>query len=159
MTSPLLPSRRRTKLVDRRFQLGLAGRIAAVILILFIVGILVVFAPSVYGLLTGADLSELQPAAQEFLVLHRRIWPAVLLVLVGAFAHAVYFSHRIAGPIYRINAVLRMLLRGEYPKHVTLRKGDYFHDTAELLEQLSRRIDPSRTEASGAKSPDAGESR
>ncbi len=159
MTSPRPPRRRKPRLVDRRFQLGLAGRIAAVFVLLFAVGILVVFAPSVFGLLTGVDLSELQPAAQEFLVLHRRIWPAVLIVLVGIFAYSLYFSHRIAGPIYRINTVLRMLLRGESPAHVELRKGDYFHDTAELLERLARRLDSGRTKEPPGDSRGAGDRR
>lgn len=139
MTHP--SDRRRTRLADRRFQIGLAWRMLLVFLLFFVAGILLVFTPSVIGLLTGADLAELKPAAEEFLILHHRIWPAVLFILVGVFLYTLIFSHRIAGPIYRINRVIEMMLRGEYPKSITLRKGDHFQETAELLGRLSQQID------------------
>ncbi|MGA6993106.1 MAG: hypothetical protein WBX50_04325 [Candidatus Deferrimicrobiaceae bacterium] len=144
MTHP--SERRKTRLADRRFQFGLAWRMLLVFLLFFVAGILLVFAPSVIGLLTGADLAELKPAAEEFLILHRRIWPAVLFVLAGVFLYTLIFSHRIAGPIHRINRVIEMMLRGEYPKRITLRKGDHFQETAELLERLSQQIDRQREE-------------
>lgn len=118
----------------------MAWRMLLAFLLFFAIGIILVFAPSMSGLLLGADLGELEPAAQEFLILHRRIWPAVLFVLAGLFLYTAFLSHRIAGPIYRINEVLQALLRGEYPGSVRLRKGDHFHQTAELLERLSRQL-------------------
>jgi hypothetical protein len=126
--------------VDRRFQFGLAWRLLIILSVLYFVGILLVFAPSAYVLATGSDLSSLEPAAAEFLVLHKRIWPAALLSFAGLFVYALLFSHRIAGPVYRINAVLRMLLRNDYPESVRFREHDYFHPTAELLTELSRKL-------------------
>lgn len=138
--------RRKSRMVDRQYQFGLAWRMLLVFLLFFAAGIFVVFAPSMFGLLTGADLSDLEPAAQEFLILHRRIWPAVLVVLAGVFVYTLLFSHRIAGPIHRINQVLQMMLRGDYPGSVTLRRGDHFHQTAELLERLSEQLARQRKE-------------
>jgi signal transduction histidine kinase len=120
-----------------------------VFLCFFVTGVILVFAPSMYQLLTDADLAKLEPAAQEFLILHRRMWPAVLFVLVGVFGYTLAFSHRIAGPIYRINSVLQMMLKGEYPKSVTLRKGDCFHQTAELLERLSQQLERQQEKGTG----------
>ena len=140
------PDRRKSRLVDKRYQFGLAWRMLLVFLLFFAIGVIVVFAPSTFGLLTGADLAELEPAAEEFLILHRRIWPAVLVVLAGVFAYTLLFSHRIVGPIYRINQVLQRMLRGEYPGNVTLRKGDHFQQTADLLERLSRQLAREREE-------------
>ncbi len=157
MTAP--PNRRKVRLVDRRFQLGLAWRMLLVFLLFFASGLVLVFAPSMLGLLTGVDLAELEPAAQEFLILHQRVWPAVLLVLAGVFLYTLITSHRIAGPIYRINTVLRMMLEDEYPTSVTLRKGDHLHETAELLELLSRKLSRGRSEGTSdqpGKSSDPG---
>src|SRR3989304_7581626 len=92
----------------------------------FVVGLFLVFAPSMIALLTGTDLEKLGPASEEFLILHRRIWPAVLVVLAGVFVYTLVFSHRTAGPTYRINSVLQMMRKGEYPKMVTRRKGSVF---------------------------------
>ena len=88
----------------------------------------------------GTSLPELEPAAREFLVLHERVWPAALFIFGGMFLYTLVFSRRIAGPIHRINAVLRRMLEREFPEKVTLRRGDFFHDTAELLERLSRKL-------------------
>lgn len=138
MNSP--SNRRKTRLVDRQFQLGLAWRMLIVFLLFFFAGIVLVFAPSMLGLLTGKSLEALEPAAAEFLVLHRRVWPAVLFVLVGIFLYTILVSQRIAGPVYRINAVLRKMLEGTIPEDVTFRKGDYFQETAELLDRLAKKL-------------------
>ena len=139
--------RRRSRLVDRRFQFGLAWRLLLVLTFLFAAGILLVFAPSIHVLLTRNDLASIEPAATEFLVLHKRIWPAALLSFAGIFVYALLFSHRIAGPVYRINVVLRQMLRGEPPPAVKFRKNDYFQATAELLEELSRKLSGPRDES------------
>lgn len=157
MTTPR--TRRRIRMVDRRYQLGMAWRMLLAFLLFFAIGIFLVFAPSMFGLLVGADLEELEPAGREFLILHRRIWPAVLFVLAGVFVYTALFSHRIAGPIYRINAVLQAMLRGEYPKSVTLRKADHFHETAELLERLSRQLAGRREGDPQGGPADSGETR
>ncbi len=160
MTPP--SNRRKSRIVDRKYQFGLAWRMLLVFLCFFATGVLLVFAPSMYQLMTGADLAELEPAAQEFLILHKRIWPSVLFILVGVFGYTLVFSHRIAGPIYRINSVMETMLKGEYPKSVTLRKGDHFQKTAELLERLSQKFARQREEGTrdGPQGPvDSGKTR
>jgi len=136
--------RRRTRIVDRQFQLGLAVRLLLVLTILFAAGLTLAFAPSYYVLATTNDLKSLEPAAAEFLVLHKRLLPAALLSLAGIFIYAIFFSHRIAGPLYRINAILRALLEDREPPVVKFRDGDYFQPTADLLEELSEKMRAAR---------------
>jgi hypothetical protein len=140
-------NRRRTRIVDRQFQLGLAARLLLVLTALFAAGIALAFAPSAYVLATTNDLKSLEPAAAEFLVLHRRLWPAAFLSFAGIFVYAIFFSHRIAGPVYRINAVLRALIDGRDPPTVKFRDGDYFLPTATLLGELAEKMRASRQEA------------
>jgi signal transduction histidine kinase len=135
-----MENRRRSRIVDRQFQFGLAWRFLLVITALFALGILLVFAPSVYVLATTKDLESLEPAAMEFLLLHKRIWPAAILSFAGLFAYTIFFSNRIAGPIYRINSVLRRMIDGEYPRKVAFRRKDCFGETAELLTALSAKL-------------------
>lgn len=132
--------RRRTRLVDRKFQFGMAWRLLLVVTGCFAAGIVLAFAPSAIVLATGSDPKSVEAAAEEFLVLHRRVWPAAILSFAGLFAYCLVFSHRIAGAVYRIDAVLRQFLRGEHPARVRFRKGDYFQPTAQLLEELSRKL-------------------
>ncbi len=137
-------NRRRTRIVDRQFQLGLAVRLLLVLAILFALGLLLAFAPSYYILATRNDLKSLEPAAAEFLVLNKRLLPAALLSLAGIFLYAIFFSHRIAGPVYRINAILRALIEDREPPVVKFRDGDYFQPTADLLEELSEKMRAAR---------------
>lgn len=139
--------RRRTRIVDRRFQLGLAARFLLVITALFGAGIALAFAPSFYVLATTNDLKSLEPAASEFLVLHKRIWPAAFLSFAGIFVYAIFFSHRIAGPVYRLNAILQALLDDRDPPVVTFREGDFFQPTARLLGELAEKMRASRGNA------------
>lgn len=136
--------RRRTRIVDRRFQLGIAVRLLLVLTGLFAAGIALTFAPSAWRLATTNDLASLEPAAQEFLMLHRRVWPAAALAFAGIFLYAIFFSHRIAGPVYRINAVLRALIEDREPPVVKFRDGDCFRPTADLLEELSEKMRAAR---------------
>jgi len=136
--------RRRTRLVDRQFQLGLAVRLLLVLTILFAAGLLLAFAPSYYVLATTNDLKSLEPAAAEFLVLHKRLLPAALLSLAGIFIYAIFFSHRIAGPLYRVNTILQALLEDRDPPIVKFRDDDYFQPTAALLKELSEKMRDAR---------------
>ena len=136
--------RRRARIVDRQFQLGLAVRLLLVLTILFAAGLLLAFAPSYYVLATTNDLKSLEPAAAEFLVLHKRLLPAVLLSLVGIFFYAIFFSHRIAGPLNRINTILRALIEDRDPPVVKFRDDDHFLPTAALLVELSEKMRASR---------------
>lgn len=131
--------RSKFRLINKNVQLGLAWRMMFAFTFFLIVGIALMFAPSMCRLAAGSKVDELQ-AAREFLVLHTRIWPAVLVTLGGVFAYTLYFSQRIAGPIYRINDTLKKMNKGEYPVGVTLRHKDFFMETAELLQSLSRKL-------------------
>ena len=136
--------RRRTRIVDRQFQLGLAVRLLLVLTVLLTAGIASAFLPSIYVLATTNDLKSLEPAAAEFLVLHKRLWPAALLSLAGIFFYVAFFSHRLAGPVYRINAILRALIEDRDPPVVKFRDDDYFQPTAALLKELAEKMRASR---------------
>ena len=136
--------RRCTRIVDRQFQLGLGVRLLLVLTALFAAGIALAFLPSIYVLATTNDLKSLEPAAAEFLVLHKRLWPAALLSLAGIFFYVAFFSHRLAGPVYRINTILRALIDDRDPPVVKFRDDDYFQPTAALLKELAVKMGASR---------------
>ena len=148
--------RRRERIVDRRFRLGLAVRLLLVLTILFATGLLLAFAPSYYVIATTNDLKSLEPAAAEFLVLHKRLLPAALFSLAGIFLYALFFSRRITGTVHGINAILRALIEDRDPPVVKFRDDDYFQSTAVLLKELSENMRASRGTAAprtGGNSP------
>ena len=57
-------------------------------------------------------------------------------VLIGTALLALLYSHKIAGPLFRIRTCIDMLAEGKDPQHVRLRKNDEFKELAESLEIL-----------------------
>lgn len=55
----------------------------------------------------------------------------VLLVIIG-----IFYSHRIAGPVYRISRDIERVLEGEKGVSIRLRKKDKLKDLAEKINQL-----------------------
>lgn len=47
------------------------------------------------------------------------------------FFFALHYSHKIAGPMYRLKLTVRQYLKGEEIEKVTFRKTDFFHGIAE----------------------------
>lgn len=59
------------------------------------------------------------------------------LIVTGIFA--VFFLHRVAGPVYRFRLAFAKINRGEVPKKVKLREGDFFAETAEEVNKIIER--------------------
>jgi hypothetical protein len=138
MHNKTYPKNRRKKfLIDREIQVGITVRFIAVFIIFILLSTAFVFLPSAIKLLSGAPAEELEKAAQEFLILHRRIWPMILIVIAGTIVYSIFFSHRIAGPVYRLNKELKNIIDGNYPEKIALREKDFFKETATLIEELS----------------------
>jgi nitrogen fixation/metabolism regulation signal transduction histidine kinase len=57
-----------------------------------------------------------------------------------AVATGLYFSNKMAGPVYRFKAELKRIEEGKRFRKVTLRKGDDFHDVAEALNRALERV-------------------
>ena len=58
----------------------------------------------------------------------------VTLLIVVVFG--ILFLHRVAGPVYRFQSVLKRVTRGEIPSEFKLREGDFFSETATELNQV-----------------------
>jgi len=61
-------------------------------------------------------------------------------VIMAAFAlvGGILISHRIAGPLFRLKAVLRQILDGEDPGEIRFRKSDFCADLVPLLQELKK---------------------
>ncbi len=75
-------------------------------------------------------------AANKILYLHAKFWPAVLLALLVIALHSIRTSHKIAGPLYRLNVLFEAIKEGNLPQPIKLRKGDYLLKEVELFNQM-----------------------
>jgi nitrogen fixation/metabolism regulation signal transduction histidine kinase len=58
---------------------------------------------------------------------------------------AVIFSHRIAGPLYRLQRHLKAVAAGAEPGDVKFRRGDLYQELAEACNELMARMRGSAT--------------
>lgn len=82
------------------------------------------------------DTTESQHVADQFLALHQTIWPALPLALLLVGLHSLFFSHRIAGPIYRFQHIFTAVANGDLTVKARIRKHDYLHAEAERLQAM-----------------------
>jgi len=59
------------------------------------------------------------------------------LVLIAVFS--ILKSHKMAGPVYNIKRSLRAIIDGEKHDPIRLRKGDEFHELANLINELVKK--------------------
>ncbi|PLX78073.1 MAG: hypothetical protein C0615_04170 [Desulfuromonas sp.] len=99
-------------------------------------------APYLFSMVGDTPLPEQAQAARMLLSLHNSIWPALgTVILIMSFV-TIYFTHRFAGPVYRIKSVLAEVLEGHLDIDFQLRKKD---DLQELAARISQLINDLRT--------------
>ncbi len=59
-----------------------------------------------------------------------------LIIMIVIIVFGIFFSHRIAGPTYRMMKDIRRALDGEYEARVHLRKKDSLHELADRINDL-----------------------
>jgi methyl-accepting chemotaxis protein len=119
--------RRRKKIIKPAHQLKLACFVVIFLLIYTLVFGTAIFYPLAMELRGSATIGEEGRAALVILGLHKTIWPAMLFVLVLSFFGTILFSHRIAGPIFRLERATEDFLKGDFNR-IRLRKTDEFKE-------------------------------
>ena len=62
---------------------------------------------------------------------------AALGYVVLVFFYLLVYSHRLTGPIYKMNMILDKAIHNrEWPDHLSFRKSDAFSDTSDKFNQL-----------------------
>ena len=129
--------RRRIYLINKQSQYRMAGEFAIVMLVgalLSLVNVHFVSVLSYYGSI-GVTLFNLLPVdSQPFL------WAVVGVLIILSIGivllFSVFFSHRVAGPGYRIVKSLDAMTQGDLTMRIRLRKKDHLHDIAEGINHL-----------------------
>lgn len=78
--------------------------------------------------------------------LFRIVLPALAistsLSAIFSLAFALFYSHRIAGPLFNLKRVIRLVRSGKIPDEVRIRQGDEFKDLADELNRTLRWLKP-----------------
>lgn len=133
--------RRKQYLVAARFQLKYAGLILLLMFVTAALSSYVVYYTSM--LLMGEKLANVYPQGQlvnivktvNFRLLMSLVFVSPLVIILG-----IYLSHRIAGPIFRMERFLSEMAEGNYNSRITLRKGDELAALADGMNKVCESI-------------------
>ena len=123
--------------IDKQFQLKYILLVIFMLLMYTIVFIAILFIPQLLPLIFGSPLGEQAKAAEILLLYHKNVWPAVFIVIPLFGFFSIFFTHKIAGPIYRLKVKLQQMTSWNLGERVTLRNGDDLQDLADSVNLLS----------------------
>ena len=129
---------RRTRyLVATKFQLRYVG---LVLMLVFLTGILcsyVVYYTMMLGM--GDKLANVYPQGRLLSIVrtvNMRLFLGLILIAPLVAAIGIFASHKIAGPIYRIERFLDDMVKGDYSSILTLRKNDELIPLASAINRV-----------------------
>jgi|YNPMSStandDraft_2_1061718.scaffolds.fasta_scaffold00088_13 sensor histidine kinase YesM len=67
------------------------------------------------------------------------IMASSLITLIVSFVNALFYSHKMAGPIYRLKKSCQELIEGKKNVSFKVRKDDEFHELSELLQKVAEK--------------------
>lgn len=131
------PYRRRQYFVAAKFQLKFVGMI---LFFMFAVAIFAALTSYYYTwMLLGQKLANIYPQGRLVGILRQAnyiLFVRVLLVSPLVAIAAVFLSHRIAGPLYRMKKTLDEVASGNYSLRLHLRRTDELKDVAESINRI-----------------------
>lgn len=104
-------------------------------ILVFGLAFLAPFIPPAMKLASPITLEERAMAAKQFLFLAQTILPGLIVLILAAAVFSIYLTHRVAGPLFRIEQTAREMIRGNLALRIRLRKGDELHELAGLVNE------------------------
>jgi hypothetical protein len=131
--------RRRLKVVDGRLQYGMI----AVALTVVVAGLLLFSAVTAAAVFLAGEGKETGGAALISFILP---WLLLndLVIMALAIVVGIFATHRIAGPVFRMESDIDGVLGGETGVSVRLRRTDAFPGLARKVNQLIEKVEQAR---------------
>lgn len=134
----MVMSKRRKVLIKRAFQLKYVGAILFFVLLITFISSITIYM-SIFPYLSE-KLANVYPQGRLVMVLRNanmKVLMSTAVVLPIAVWVGIMFSHRIAGPWYRMEVILREIAEGSLIKRVNLRKGDELQSLGEAINEVT----------------------
>jgi methyl-accepting chemotaxis protein len=151
------PNRRRARsiLQNRRAQLTHALLIVTYLVVYTVALSALALAPTVINLLTDPAPFEGAPdnalaAAAQLLLFEERIWPAAIALILIFGLHSLHISHRVFGPVPRMQAEAGRVAAGDLRRRIQLRTDDHMAGLSEALNEMFATLDHRLGEAQAA---------
>ncbi|MCX5677787.1 MAG: methyl-accepting chemotaxis protein [Candidatus Omnitrophica bacterium] len=139
MTQFSKPKFKRTKyLVSTKLQLRYVGIILLLMLVTALICSYIIYYTVM--ILMGEKLSNVYPQGRLIAIINTvnlRILFSLLLITPVVAVIGIFLSHKIAGPIYRIEKFLGDMATGNFAARIVLRKGDELMSVADKINVLN----------------------
>jgi methyl-accepting chemotaxis protein len=129
--------RRRHFFIDKQLQTKYLLLTILLLLTYSLLFVILIFLPYMLPLHLDLPLADRAEAAKVLLVLHRSVWPPLVVVILLFSGLSILITHKIVGPLYHVKKVLHEMTEGKLDVRVTLRKGDDLQELADHVNQLS----------------------
>jgi len=139
--------RRRQYLVAKKFQLKYVGTILLFIFLTGAISAFVVYYTSM--MLFGEKLSNVYPQGRlihDINIINMRILASLLLATPVVALIGIILSHRIAGPIYRMEKYMTSIAQGDFSQRIVLRRND---ELIKLADAINTMVDSLSTTITG----------
>lgn len=134
-------NRRKKYLIDssQRQLLGVYFIHFMIVLVVFFAAMIFIFNQQIIR--SGLSVDQKQVFADLMSTFAHRMWPAMWVLFLFMVLHAIYVSHKIAGPLYRIRSVLTYIGTGNLTARAKLRRGDYLNQDADAVNDMVGELD------------------
>lgn len=130
------PYKRRRLVVNPTFQYRFVG-VMLLVLLLMTVGTLASVYLALWMTMRTFDVANEPLAMAELTTVGLMVTMELLLLAPVIVWVGIRLTHKVAGPLVRINAAVQQLAREDYNVHLTLRKGDSLVELADGINQLA----------------------
>lgn len=130
------PSRRRQWVVNRSLQFRFVGVMIFVLCLLTMAALAAVYS-ALWTTLSLFELLDDPVTVSLFTMVGLIVALQLLLVLPFVVWFGIRLTHRVAGPLVRIQAAISHMASGDFNVHLTLRKGDALPELADAINRLA----------------------
>jgi nitrogen fixation/metabolism regulation signal transduction histidine kinase len=130
------PNRRRQLIVNRPLQYRFIGAMLLILLVLSGIGLATVYV-TLWTTLRTFGLERDTVAVALFTTVGWSLTLELLIVAPFVIWMGVLLTHKVAGPLVRIQAALTRMTNGNYDVHLQLRKPDALKELAEGINRLA----------------------
>jgi len=123
-------------LINRDLQLSIIVHNLLFMVIIILTAIGVVLLPLIRDMTLTDNIDVKYRAAQSFLVIAKRLIPALLILLVPYMAHLLLVTHRICGPVVNFGHTFSRLSEGDLTRKVSVRRRDFFKNESEGINAM-----------------------
>ena len=138
--TPERPYRRRQYLVDRRYQLQFVSRIFMLVLLVAVIS-LILSSVLLWRNMYQPELQSQTPLVAALVASATTMLVELLVAIPLVFFLSIRQSHRIVGPINRLQRLLEAVGNGDFSQRITLRHGDALEDLAKSINQMVQNLE------------------